>query len=277
MLFTLSIIAVCGLLAYAGWRITRIKKNPDTKHHIAFWAWPVAWFLVMNLTPSWRLGTVMFTVLLAAMLLCVCLDFFYFYGLKAKKAGHRQWLSLLLLIPCLIVAFRHTAAGGPIIAVPYFGKALIWTDSPIAPKTFFFMDPASRSQKPDQEAYDDPNFGKAVFSPVNGVIEEVGDDGYLLIRDTQSSLLLSLGPMLPESVNLGPGNQVITNIPLGLLDTDKENRTPGLRLRIVEGGPIRFGDVLTGRYLVSPSEGTVLRRNHYALNQSLTRDSGWGR
>ena len=261
-------LVLLALTAYGVWRFRKIRQLPEKRLYAAFWLWPCSWFLFMNFMPSWYLPTWLFNAVLGLVLCCMALDFFYFFGLRSSSSASRQWLHLLWLIPCLLVGFRHLGAQGPVLTVPTYGKSLVWTSSLVNPDRFYFLDPATKSNAGRENDYDDPNFGKAVFAPASGTLVRLDEQNYLHIRTGEPQLLMALGPLIPESVTLKPGDQILADMPVGLQDRDPDRSIPGLALKILEGGPVRFKQVYSGRYFPTETATTVLRRNHFVLNRS---------
>ncbi len=258
-----------GILIFLPWRLFVLKQlsEKDNRLFPAFWLWPLLLFAFENTVPIWATWTWLFQATKILILAGLGLDFFYYYGIKTRTARRAQWLSGLLLIPFLLFGFRGLLVRDPVLLVsPYYGKALVWTDSMFTPDTWYFMAPETRSGTRQANAYDDPNYGKAVFSPLTGTVNAVRETEIELRNE---DLTVRLGPMLAGSVKLEAGDPVHQDQPLGLLDTGA--RPPGLRLEVTSERPVAFKDVFAGRWWAGRYDAAQLKRNQYVQSDSQTR------
>ncbi len=243
---------VAGALALIPFRIRAIArlKTRDQRRFWCFWAWPALFFLLYNAIPVWNSGRALFRAAELALILGLLVDFFYYFALKAPQRAKAQTLAWLGLLPCLAIGFRHLwlpAAPVPATA-PHFGRALVWTDRPLAPRTFFFIAPETRKHRQSEQKYDDPNYGKAVFAPIAATFAGFDDRNRMLL-ETQANgqtLRLAVGPLIRESVSLKPGAPVAQQQPIGLADRAAAG-PPGIQVVTLQGKPPRFRDVYAGR------------------------------
>jgi len=262
----LLLFSAC-ILVFLPWRFFRLRRmtEHDQRLFFAFWIWPLLLFLFHNLIPIWGTWGWLFQAAKILILAGLLLDFVYYYGMKTK-ALRAQLLSVLLLLPCLAVTFRHTVVGDPVVLmVPYYGKALVWTDHALTPTTWYFMEPETRIHGTREHAYDDPNYGKAVFSPLTGEVVAVSENEITLRGE---DVTVRLGPLVAGSVKLAIGTPIHENQPIGLLDT---GTPPGLAMTVESKRPVRFADIYAGRWWAGRYEQGVLERNDYVRSDARTR------
>ncbi|MDJ0835039.1 MAG: hypothetical protein QNK37_00900 [Acidobacteriota bacterium] len=261
------LMAACAvLLVYLPWRFFQLVrlKDRDRRFFYGFWIWPVLWFVLWNVVPVWAGRPWLYQVTVFFFIGGTVLDFVFYYVMRTQTNLKHQVLSGLLLLPCLLVVGRHWLVSDPLqLVVPYYGQTLIWTDHPLTPRSWYFMDPKSDSNKERTEKYEDPNFGKAVFSPITGKVVSI-EGNQLNLRNDEVSI--SLSPLLPDSIRLKAGDEVLVQMPLGLLETS--DGVPGLKLTVSGDRPVRFKDTYAGRWWAPLSENAVLRRNDKALSQA---------
>jgi hypothetical protein len=262
-----SLLCAASILVFLPWRFFRLKRlsESDERIFVAFWVWPLLWCAFHNGVPIWATWGWLFQATEILILAGLLLDFVYYFGMKTK-ALRAQLLSALLLLPCLVVVFRDRFVSDPVVlVVPYYDKALVWTDGVYAPQTWFFMEPETRIHGSREHAYDDPNFGKAIFSPLAGEVVSV-DETSIELRGKDATVRLS--PLVKGSITLAVGARVIENQPLGLLGT---GTPPGLRLDVISDREVRFADVYAGRWWAGRYEAGMLKRNVYVQSDAPTR------
>ena len=263
---TLLLLAAC-ILVFLPWRFFRLKRlgEHDRRIFVLFWGWPLLLFGFLNLIPIWATWGWLFRAANILILAGLILDFVYYFGMKSR-AIRAQILSALLLVPILGFAFRHLWVSEPaVLMVPYYGKALVWTGEVFGPETYYFMAPATRIHSTREHAYDDPNYGKAVFSPLTGEIVSVTATAIELRGD---GVTVRLSPLVAGSVTLEAGASVHENQPLGLLDTGSP---PGLKLEVDSARETRFADVFAGRWWARRYARGMLKRNDYVQSDARTR------
>lgn len=217
--------------------------------------------------PQWSVATWLFQATRITLLLVFFLDLFYYFGLRTTQALRHQVLSGLLLIPCLLVyGKQYLPSDTLLLTPPYYGKALIWTDRIVDPRTFYFMDPKSKPLRAGNKDFVDPNYGKAAFSPLNGQVVQV-ENGFISLRSPQTRV--RVGPLLPSSIRLQPGDVVRSNQPLGLITS--AGLIPGLSLTVESDQAIRFAETFTGRWWAGRYAQAVLKRNQMALADAKDR------
>lgn len=259
---------------YLPWRLSVLLRlrHRDRRWFLGFWLWPPLWFLLENLVPLSQSPDLLFGALEIAFALCTGLDFFYYYGLTTPHV-RRQVRSGLCLIPCLLVGFRDrlvppSAAG---LAPPHYGDALIWTDRLWRPQTYYFIDPDSKVFQPYESQADDPNYGKAVFAPLDGRLLRVDEDGFAHIEGggRWRGVRVALGPLVAGSVRVGVGRELVQHQPLGLAAS--ASPIPGIQLRLVRGGHMGFQDCYSGRWLATRYRLAFPKRNHHLQSDAAAR------
>jgi len=264
----LSLILSAGILVFLPWRLFRLVrlKQRDNRHFLVFWVWPSLFAVYVNAVPIWGTWSWLYRATLILITAALLLDFAYYFALKSEQ-GRKQLLSGLLVIPFLLMSGRHLLPADPVtLVVPFYGKALVWTDRVLDPGTWYFMEPTTRETENLENAYDDPNYGEAVFSPLTGVIVAVEDNALVLEGE---DVVVRLSPILKGSHQLQAGTPVRIDQPLGLLDSGA--RPPGLRMAVTTDRPVRFGDVFAGRWWAGRYDRAVLKRNQYVQTDSETR------
>lgn len=267
--FQLLLMSAVTLL-YLPYRVFRIFhiKDSDQRIFYTFWIWPLLFFILYNQVPMWDARPWLFQLCRIFLVAGLALDFFYYFGLKTKTAVKHQVAAGLLLIPVLLFTFRHHLERDTVQVVsPYLARCLVWTDSVFSPRTWYFMDPKTHGGLDINANYDDPTYGKAVFSPINGTFSGMQGEMLVIYND---EVRLHLGPVIEGSHRLQPGQQVIENQPMGLVGRDN-HRVPGLRLTVIGDAKLRFRDVYSGRLLGRRFEQTAVTRNQLLLNDSETR------
>jgi len=272
-LATTSITALAIVL----WRTTRFRaiKREDRRRFLCFWLWPLALFTLWNAIPLWIANSRLFLVAEITLTLGLLVDFAYYFAIKAPERGRRQALAGLGLVPVLALTFRGywlPAATAPAV-VPHYGEALVWTDRPFLPKTYYFIHPDTRKTAAATARYDDPNYGKAVFAPIDGLAAGVDEHGMLAIenREDDGVLRVTTGPLIPASVNLPPGAPIAKGQPIGLLAAAPPDSPPGIRVTVIEGEPLRFAEVFTGRHIGWRQARALPKRNHRIASDAANR------
>lgn len=262
------IFSILALVVHMIVRIRCFRDLEQPKFFQLFWVWPLLWIGLFNLAPIWTTSFSWMIALQVVLALATLLDFVWYYALKTNTQKRSQMLSGLWLVPFLLFSFRHILPGGPELTLPHFERAIVWTDSLLAPKTFWFIAPETAN--PDRfNADQDPNFGKAAFSPLKGTF--VGEEsGFLRLVTEDESAEVLIGPIIPGSHKLEAGGEIFQNQPIGLVDKTS-GKAPGLKLQVIRGGSPRFKDVVTGRYLAFRYGSVRLKRNQVAQSDSPTR------
>ena len=262
-------IAFCG--GYAGWRLQRLFRFNAHRQRwfYVFWVWPFFWLLLQNTVPRWACSASLFAVLEGSVGLMGLLDFVYFYALKAPNQSKAQIRSLWVILLWLVFFFGPYVMNriAPALHLPHSGQKLVWSDHFWSPTRYFFMEPTTRAKKSYGQKYEDPNYGKAIFSPLRGQVAGLSDDGFLSLQN--ETLKIELGPFVTSSIRLVLGQEVFAHQPLGLADLGKS--IPGIELRILEGEQVRFLDVATGRRIAQNYKVTYLKRNMLTASKSPSR------
>ncbi len=268
---TLGLAVGCVYLVWRIFTLVRIREK-DQRRFFAFWLWLPVWFLLENLTPSWATPDRLFAMLEAVFALGAALDFFYYFCLRTPRV-RRQIISGLCFLPCLLFIFRDRLLPGPRVALapPHYGKALVWTDRALLPRTFYFIDPETKQNSPHAAPFEDPNYGKAVFAPMDGRVSGFDEGGFIRLEGggRWRGVGLTLGPLLSGSERIGVGDEVRQYQPLGLAGS--AGGIPGIRLRVESGGKATFQDCYAGRWLAPRYRFAYPKRNHQLQSDAAKR------
>ncbi len=255
-----------ALLVYGFWRLHRLRGAGERPRpaFASFWLWPFAWIGLVQLFPGWHVSAAQFEASRGLILIVAALDFIHDYGLRAG-VSRGQWRSCLLVVPLLLWQFRShlsPAPPPPLLNLPIHGKAMVWTDSMLEPRVYYFIR-TERAEKSSALA-EDPNQGRPVFAPAAGTVAAV--EGQTLVLAV-AGRTIRLSPLLADSLLVEPGAPVFANQPLGIMGAS--DSMPGLRMAL--DGPFAFGDVMSGRLLSQVFAETRLGRNQYVASAAASR------
>ena len=267
-LLLLSVIVIS--IALIIWRLFLLARQgrQAKRRYVAFWLWPAALLALTQLVPVWLVPQALFDaahLCLAAGMLC---DFFFYFGLVHQSKPRQQTLSLLLILPLLAWLLRDHLSWRPRLdlVVPSYGKALVWTDKALDPTTYWFMHTDTRQPGQRNHNYEDPNFGRAIFSPISGKVVAM-EEKFLILENVEGQI--AIGPIVPSTVRSHPGAAVLANQPLGLLDTG--GTRPGIELRLLTGGHAHFQDYFAGIWYATRQRAGFIGRNQIVQSDAATR------
>jgi len=242
-----------------------VRYAEQRRFFVAFYLWPLLLFFFQNMVPGWQVRGHGYDFFVGLLWLGTVLDFLYYYGLKATTNRGWQLGSLILLLPCFLVAGRSLLPLERVsLVLPHHGKALIWTEGVWEASCYYFINtqlPAKGSQEQI-----DPNFGRPVFAPLTGSVLAIEGDQLIMGND---QVRVKLGPLLAGSLRVSVGAPVFANQPVGLLG--QTTGTPGIRLEVLDGKHAVFSDVLTGRVLAQEKKRDVPHRNTYVASTATQR------
>lgn len=265
-----AILAAGLLLLRRGLQLRHIKKGRDGRIFFAFWFWPAAAWAYVNFFPAWKTSDIAFNTVLLALGLLTLVDFLFYFGLKSDQPK-RQWLAAALVVPFLALtqAARFLPSRETALYLPHHGEALVWTQPAISPKVYFFMVPESKTGKQRGADYDDPNYGKAVFSPLAGKVLAFENGTVSIQSEEDPELIVEIGPLIPESFTRPVGSELFPQMPIGLLATSET--IPGIRVAIKAEGRYGFRDLQGGMFFLDKKKRAVPQRNWLVRSVSETR------
>ncbi|CAM2010351.1 hypothetical protein [Acanthopleuribacter pedis] len=180
-------------------------------------------------------------------------------------------LSFPLLVALILFQPRLGTGETTACVVPVYGPAMVWSDALVGPTTWYLLELPETDKMRGRAVYGDPHEGKSVFSPFSGRVDRVTDTGFIEITSEKGDLRLRIGPLMPDMMMAKEGGEVFANQPLGLMG--ETEGTPGVRLEILEGGPLVFADCLAGRYFAAQYERVPAKRNLRVQSKAKSRFS----
>lgn len=272
-----TLIGVAAYMICRLWWLIRLRQK-DARIFPLFWLWVPLWLLFQNLIKPWQLGDAPMQLAEWMIAAAVALDFFYYFIIVAPEKLKQQYLvlgsGLLIAVPLQLDLFRSRDTW--FLHVPHQGTALVWTEPWSSPQRYWFMQPDS-SAAPVENLYDDPNYGKAIYAPADGVAVGMRPDGFFemdVVRDDGKRLRLALGPCVDGSVSFQTGDRIVAHRPIGLLARPaSETQVPGLELQVPTDVTIRFVNVKASRLIPMRHNQAALDRNDQVTSTASNRFS----
>jgi len=263
-----------GILTWLPIRIHGFWKlgQKDSRKFPLMLIWPILNVIHFYGLKSWLCHPALYQTLSYVLLAAFAIDVFYYLLMKPKQKTRMPLFSALGMVPFAFGYWLlHKPANDALeLVLPHHGKALVWHRPLFNANTYHFMRPQSQA-KDLAKAFEDPNYGQAIFSPCAAQVvtfDAVTSMLELAPQAAPDSRLL-LGPFLPESLRVNAGDGVVANQPLGL--QRESGSLPGIQL-IVEGprSPA-FIDYLGGRLWARPFKRGRLIRNQFVISQHKGR------
>jgi hypothetical protein len=268
----LHVAILIFVVIHLGFRIWQLRglKDRDDRIFLVFWFWPLAYFGHCNFVPFWKTNLHLADAASLALIIGGVIDFIVYFIFSSKDHSKRQWASLIIpALPWVLVYLYYFQRddGGAKCVLPIAGEQRVWTDHWEFPNTFYFM----RNERgyvwhPDPNR--DPNYGRAIFSPLTGKVNEVSDQ-WVKIEGGEGTFI-EIGPFMSGTQRVKVGDEVFADQPLGLSGR-VEGMPPGICVRVDGDVKIHFGDFYGGRWLGGRFESQLPFRNWSVRSDSRTR------
>lgn len=266
-------------LGWVMWLMVRIMavttyikgKNGDRRKFLFLLLWPALLGFQMYFVKAWQFSDTVYLLALFSLVFGLFVDIFFYLVLKADgaKAKRWQWISGVLVFAAITGHFAMVwqPVGGLALRVPHYGKAHVWCEPLFRPTTFYFSKRVIRSPNP-AKAFEDPNFGQAIFSPCSGVVQSIEEDKRFLViaPDLAPGGQLRLGPFLSESLQVTPGSKVFSGQPLGLQGESLD--IPGIQMQVSGIQAFHFSNYLAGWRWARQISSGMLQRNQVVVQNS---------
>lgn len=246
---------------------TRLKAGAQSSRYAIFIGiWPICFTLIHEFNDPF-MAPLLFDAARTAVITAAIMDSVHYFGIRhARRVGTAGALTFASL--CWVFALRWwwLPSQASTWTMPMHGYGIVQVEGVWRVHTIRWT-PLPGWRFNDLEVLANWSQGRAVFSPFDCVVEEVGPNSISLRSALGESIRLS--PLMTETIRVQMGMVVFGGQPLGLLEGSSP---PGLKVEVSGGalGVPRFEHGGAGRIWAREIHNTRVYDGEYAHSRTGT-------